>query len=782
MSIQNASERVRFYKESRCPPRNQERVSSRAKGSRRIRAFKYPPGRHDAGNRSSSESARKDEVKKKFLRGAQRYSILRRTKLLYEYTPIQDNQIRLLYLHPATSYESDIYVSLRTHMDDEVGPEQPQQAYDALSYHWGSGPANAPIYLADKTMTNKLAHDDTLALAKHVHDKNHAGVRLYVRSNLDKALRYLRDKSDTMVLWIDALCINQYDESTEKVAQISKMHHIYRKASNVCIWLGDGMEEKGRDRRDDFYAAMDFVQRLVISLENLDFFFSPEFAKYWSNLWDLMRSCWFSRRWVIQELALAREATVHCGTRFVPWSDFADAIGLFYYNSDRVRALFERSKDFRIQQNYDAFNEQEPLGAKVLVDAITNNVRKSLSGNTFEPIFSLETLVCSLTSFKAADPRDSVFALLNIAREATMPNDANTVRPPRPNYSLNLLEVYTDFLEWVVFSTRSLDILCRKWAAPEKKRREPRKHAPALVTLPSWIQTIGESPWKFHGQGTQGHPDEDSLVGRPGRARYNASRGQSPGVRFGMRWRCHTEPLRSRMGSAPPDVSTDSRISLTPFRDPFPAGRSTAAHRLHARGIVIATLNWVSGRETMGTIHKEYLVKGGWVVDGGPPKKVPDKLWRTLVADRDEDGNNTPPWYHMAALHCMALADSNGHLVISELLEQEIQYRQRLPQLSIEYLKRVQAVTWNRKFIQGAPSDPGCDYREPVFGLGPPPTQAGDRVCIIFGCSVPCILRPRIGYHEFIGEAYVYGSMDGEAINMLGSAELQEKTEEFLIV
>ncbi len=56
-----------------------------------------------------------------------------------------------------------------------------------------------------------------------------------------------------------------------------------------------------------------------------------------------------------------------------------------------------------------------------------------------------------------------------------------------------------------------------------------------------------------------------------------------------------------------------------------------------------------------------------------------------------------------------------------------------------------------------------------LFGLCPGGTKKGDLICILYGCSVPVILRQRPpnspgGWFELIGEAYVHGKMDGEAI------------------
>ncbi|KAF2818345.1 hypothetical protein CC86DRAFT_413998 [Ophiobolus disseminans] len=102
------------------------------------------------------------------------------------------------------------------------------------------------------------------------------------------------------------------------------------------------------------------------------------------------------------------------------------------------------------------------------------------------------------------------------------------------------------------------------------------------------------------------------------------------------------------------------------------------------------------------------------------------------------------------------------------LQAEDCKYEQSIIQ---EYLKRVRDVTWNKVFLQGVqpPASTGGSTSETLIGLGPPKTQEGDVIAILYGCSVPVILRPMRdasspqGY-DFIGEAYIYGKMDGEAM------------------
>jgi hypothetical protein len=53
-----------------------------------------------------------------------------------------------------------------------------------------------------------------------------------------------------------------------------------------------------------------------------------------------------------------------------------------------------------------------------------------------------------------------------------------------------------------------------------------------------------------------------------------------------------------------------------------------------------------------------------------------------------------------------------------------------------------------------------------MLGMAPINAKKGDLICVLFGCSVPLLLRPRHsqGEYEFIGECYLDGYMDGEAL------------------
>ena len=86
------------------------------------------------------------------------------------------------------------------------------------------------------------------------------------------------------------------------------------------------------------------------------------------------------------------------------------------------------------------------------------------------------------------------------------------------------------------------------------------------------------------------------------------------------------------------------------------------------------------------------------------------------------------------------------------------------------FCRRVQEVTWMRRLIKTEGGKGDNDL--PRLGLAPYETKKRDLICILYGCSVPVVLRK---HHEgtpdehytFIGECYVHGIMEGEAFDLI---------------
>ena len=625
------------------------------------------------------------------------------------------------------------------------------------------------------------------------------------------------------MLWIDALCINQKD-GQEKSHQLSRMLEIYSKAYNIRIWIGD--EEK-KEFSDE---AMNFIER-VVDLKDLDRLVVPipdnpvsnnDTARRWAAFANLLKRPWFTRRWVVQEVASAKRASIQCGSVEKNWHDFADTIELFMAKLEDIRKLYNLSEFSRIEP--EALKYVESYGAEAMVMATNNIFRKMGSDDVMERLWTIENLVMSLLTFEASNPRDTVYALLGIANDG--PQGSRPLRdevdPLILDYDKHPLEVYIDFVQYCIKTSNSLDIICRHWALPipdesqANLRSEIRRMStkPKEIPVPSWIGLLRDSPFGPPSRYT-GRINADSLVGKPGRRIYNAARDLDPEFHLGLVQEASSAQPQttSEFGTmattsasvqgdpaivsssgdqsaaiaarTAPEPTSDTATRNSPSINTATGRRPSSVSRitvprpniysgiLYASGIVLETITWVSFRVSEGMIHKECLNAGGWDLEG-PLDEVPDRLWRALVADRGPDGKNPPRWYRRACLYCLAKASPNGDINTDKLINDESQ-----PQSLRDFLKHVQSVVWNRKFFVCHDAQhsgnvvsvaPELADSHKILGLCSRKTEVGDKVCILFGCSVPVILREhhaeegRETYYEFIGECYAHGKMDGEAI------------------
>jgi Heterokaryon incompatibility protein (HET) len=65
------------------------------------------------------------------------------------------------------------------------------------------------------------------------------------------------------------------------------------------------------------------------------------------------------------------------------------------------------------------------------------------------------------------------------------------------------------------------------------------------------------------------------------------------------------------------------------------------------------------------------------------------------------------------------------------------------------------------------------------IGMGPDNLQEGDVVCVLFGGMVPFILRPEDGHYLLVGECYCHGMMQGEMIEEWENGTLAVKEKKF---
>ncbi|CZR70249.1 uncharacterized protein PAC_20150 [Phialocephala subalpina] len=321
----------------------------------------------------------------------------------FNYTPLETaRSIRLIQLEPqpfssnAPCWCKFIHKSL----DDSF-------EYDALSYTWGDGAVQRTISCED-------------------------GQELKVGINLHSALTALRsfEMRSSRLLWIDALCINQNDNE-ERNQQVSLMADIYSKA-------GQRAEEANLGTFNLEYDKHYLEVGLPVPT-------SPEWVAFDNKFFY---RDWFTRRWVAQELALAKEPYVIISPMMIPWSMLVSVAKLC---NDCLRRIPVHGTNPVVMEN---------IAAEVKKSGRSSNLLSLLRRTSF--------LNCT-------NPKDKLYALLGIAHPAFLKSFA-------PNYSMSTVEVYENFATAMILADkRSLTILNMVSQLP------PELHPTEAEGLSSWV-------------------------------------------------------------------------------------------------------------------------------------------------------------------------------------------------------------------------------------------------------------------------------------------------------
>ena len=383
-----------------------------------------------------------------------------RFEMSYPGTTLKGDEIRLIRLLPGQWLDEIHCILFEVHLNDN-----PQ--YEALSYVWGSASVKRIIRL------NSQPHATTV--------------------NLESALRHLRHSRQELVLWVDALCINQMNKD-ERTHQVNIMGQIYTFCKSVVIYLGDDLGHTGRSKtapplihffndERDLPRIQDFNQHFtaddasvspgidreinaltVFSLirilaQDQHFLDVPLFAKKLQEqgsdtkrmlLFEALRQFmhppwtpWWSRIWVVQEIALPKSVTIMYGTVSAPWSMLARAVSNFINHSRSC--CFQSMIIPRDQANVLLDFTQRILD-------ITNLRLEHRDTKLFHSSMDNTSLLPLLRRFrnrKSTDPRDKIYALLALARSAELV----------PDYTLSEQEVFRRATLEVIYASKSLSVL-----------------------------------------------------------------------------------------------------------------------------------------------------------------------------------------------------------------------------------------------------------------------------------------------------------------------------------
>ncbi|KAH7091665.1 heterokaryon incompatibility protein-domain-containing protein [Paraphoma chrysanthemicola] len=387
----------------------------------------------------------------------------------FQYQPLDPskNEFRLLYPVGQAQHAWPI-IAHRWH-NVVVGPDLTMEFelravsldnkpnYTALSYVWGDASAVA----SKKIVVNNFAFPIT--------------------KNLEIALQHLQYHDIQPAVWIDAICIDQsnYDEKDD---QVPRMSRIYSNARNVLIWLGPGTKDNryihmilyewvllsgnststfadhyqlSSDVHSDgpceplkaFVTAIetvrDFTHEVLPDLDTI--------AHWWQH--SVLASGWWSRTWTIQEFVLAKECQFLIG----PYWIGQDELSLISILFDCIRLVSSSTLSGEVGRSLDVEGNVRLSNGTTLRagrGTVAHDVKYNLAQWKSPKFFDILMMVyCSPKhQISCSNARDRVFALRSLAEDDYKSLGIQT------HYRKEPWEVYMDVAHRTIASGQ-LDIL-----------------------------------------------------------------------------------------------------------------------------------------------------------------------------------------------------------------------------------------------------------------------------------------------------------------------------------
>ncbi|KAL8788288.1 MAG: hypothetical protein Q9195_007385 [Heterodermia aff. obscurata] len=573
--------------------------------------------------------------------------------------------------------------------------------YDALSYVWG-------------TQADKLQ----ISCNGRIVD---------VTQNLHSALVQLRSEHDEHVIWVDQLCINQ-DDAEERSREVAIMGQIYGLAQEVIVWLGpsdsdtleifDLFHKLGRLR--DFEASELYCLARGDQRRHKDRAikptkddgtrtripprFPPGSASIWRAVERFLDRPWFCRVWTYQEIVLSKASTVYCGPCKISWSDLLDAcVAIIYAGADK----YIGQKQHRVTT----------VG--------TQRDRLRNGGRT-----ALRALLEISRDRDATEPRDHVYALRGMFDEVI-------ARSVHVDYLASLGEVYAKAAKISIKQDGNLAILGSvKYGRTQENQLE----------MPSWVPD-----WRY-----KTFTLVDLSMRRiDGSTFFNASKGERP---YSILY-----PEPEKLGLRGFIVAKLTRFSEVRRWLDF------GTYAMGQQRFPNARFQASQWKEMYSSAAGDIGFPFASLQDCEHSDRITASLWGKSIDDPLDEHQAIEMAYRRTVSADLLPRPTSSRLdeVETEMgfpaytSWQTAGFPDPIPtDVLREHDTYVTEVMNDREFFIA--EGQGTSYMGIVMGV----PREGDHVCILLGGDTPFILRSRENSDEwqFIGEAYVHGIMDGQAM------------------
>ena len=533
------------------------------------------------------------------------------------------------------------------------------------------------------------------------------GSVLKVLNNIKIVLPYLFDRYPSRCFWIDGICINQEDVG-EKGVQVPLMRNIYSQAKECIVWLGESNESIDR--------TIDEIPMLLGKLQGYDFFnleldehslsahdLPPPKSPIWTGLNDLLSRGWFSRVWTFQEAVLPGTFTILCGRRFIEFEHLLKLSQIMDNESGSLDTVLEPIDDTLRKIRH----------ARVRIQVILTARRHWHLSSELGTTYTFLDLLYYALQWSCYDPSDKIYGLVGLADPTLRQQLAVGI-----DYQKPAKEVYVEFARCWIPRDPHLQLLHMVSFTPNR-----------IEGLPTWCPDFSSAP------------AATLLVPELLATQYRAGIGKG------------VTPRVSLSADSPLLHVEGFRVGEVAEVLPCPYDRQAHTTDEELNKSIVKVLEWES--QCLRLSQRTY-----------DSEDVPDAHWQTLVANRNATGGHFVfgrESYHLTkammshrATGKVALLPGNQDLAAQPLTEDQ----------------RLKAQNFGKSFGFASPGRSFFSTRCGKVGLGPKQTKTGDLVCIFYNGHTPYIVRPKPEHrasktYEFIGDTYVDGLMDGQALKMV---------------
>ncbi|KAL1610779.1 hypothetical protein SLS60_002450 [Paraconiothyrium brasiliense] len=517
-------------------------------------------------------------------------------------------------------------------------------------------------------------------------------------------------------IWVDALCINQQDV-LERATQVKRMREIYTRAWTPLVWLGAASD--GSEQVMDVLGAIAADEGIQDGVNALEKFVArrPEVFQrgIWRATYDFVARVYWTRVWVLQELSLGKaNMPILYGDRTRRW----DEVYRFF-------ALLGTADDIWNQYIVEELAEvgrvieRDPHGMLDPSHKIWKHQKEVESGGRGLNLLQVMSLSREDDS---TNPRDKVYGLLALM-------DRKVAAEIQVEYLSSVEQVYSHFIKVAIKVTKLLELL---------------RHVAYVGSfeLPCWV------------------PD----------------------------WTATTVMLP--MTSMPYRASGDVVAEVTYPHPDILACRGFILDTLDGLGTVWRDEEEVWPRSTVRQTASQHNAYGTF-------EGMRDALWRTLVANRNSQGSILEEDYSVL-LAAPALFKARHSLRNGEV--KSIAHNFLMSWCAGFFAGNASLKLAGRQLTSYLVSDMDPDavdssvlrnaliardrlnIRRRLFstwkgylGMVQHDALPTDVVCILYGCSMPMVLRPSEGGFLLVGECYLHGLMEGEAFELLRRQDTVER-------